>query len=152
MNAVFCHWSIVECQANITWSWFDILVAHPMCSIIDQQLSNSQPLSASASSRYFANVQRITEEQRNYYTVRRSRDSGDGYLWSDTAEKIQCTIRCNYYREERTFRMRPVGYPKIPGSDLEMIPALICVARALIGFMRWDMSIGIYAGQMFCAW
>ncbi|CCI45216.1 unnamed protein product [Albugo candida] len=47
--------------------------------------------------------------------------------------QIQCTVRCNYNRYKRTFRLQPVGFTKLPSNDLELLPALICVARALVG-------------------
>lgn len=45
---------------------------------------------------------------------------------------IPCTIRCTR-RKNLTFRLEPVGYIKRLKSDMELIPALICVARALQG-------------------
>ncbi|CCI48367.1 unnamed protein product [Albugo candida] len=46
---------------------------------------------------------------------------------------IQCTVRCDYDRYARTFELQPVGFTKLPVNDLELIFALICVARALVG-------------------
>ncbi|CCI47105.1 unnamed protein product [Albugo candida] len=46
--------------------------------------------------------------------------------------EIQCTVRCDY-RYERTLKLRPVGFTKLPTNDSELIPALICIARALVG-------------------
>ncbi|KAL0592614.1 hypothetical protein ABG067_000178 [Albugo candida] len=47
--------------------------------------------------------------------------------------QIQCTVRCDYDRYARKFKLHPVGFTKLPRNDLELIPALICVARALVG-------------------
>ncbi|CCI45850.1 unnamed protein product [Albugo candida] len=47
--------------------------------------------------------------------------------------QIQCTVRCDYDRYARKFKLQPVGFTKLPVNDLELISALLCVARALVG-------------------
>ncbi|KAL0592508.1 hypothetical protein ABG067_000072 [Albugo candida] len=48
-------------------------------------------------------------------------------------KQIQCAVRCHYDRQKRTLKLRPVGFTKLPSNDSELIVALICVARALVG-------------------
>ncbi|KAL0592229.1 hypothetical protein ABG067_000336 [Albugo candida] len=49
--------------------------------------------------------------------------------------KIQCTIRL-VMRKGLKFKLEPVGFTKLPASDLELIAALVCVARALVGLHK----------------
>jgi serine/threonine protein kinase len=45
---------------------------------------------------------------------------------------IECTIRC-ILRRNLTFHLAPVGYTIMPATDDELIAALVCVVRALVG-------------------
>ena len=37
--------------------------------------------------------------------------------------EIQCTVRCDYDRYARKFKLQPVGFTKLPVNDLELISA-----------------------------